>query len=134
MFNNEKIDWELLNEEQPNIRKANYFAALVGFNLMVGEELKEQELKHPHHSVGLAYVSGMFAVGRQLEEEVLLNCFLNDKVIFDSLKTYVQINPNSLYQGKSLSFNCDEELINFLLYAEEQTKEIFIEFKNLLLV
>jgi len=128
-----KIDWNLINQEQPDFKKANYFSALVGFNLMAGEELKEEALKQPHYTVGLAYVSGMFAVGRHLDEEILLNSFLNDKVIFDSLKSYVQINSESLYKDKVLSFDKDEELVSFLVYAEEQTKEIFLQFKKMLL-
>lgn len=131
MFNNTIMDWDSINQEQPDFKKANYFAALVGFNLMAGGELKE--LKQPHYTVGLAYISGMFAIGRHIQEELLLNTFLNDKVIFDSLKAYVQINPDSPYKGHSLSFDNDEDLVKFLAYAEAQTKEIFTEFKKMLL-
>ncbi|KAF0239853.1 MAG: hypothetical protein FD167_4302 [bacterium] len=133
MVSNKKVDWVLINNQHPNSKTANYFAAVVGFNLMAGGELKEEDLKQVHYTVGLAYVSGMFAVGRHLEEESFLDSFLNDKLIFDSLKTYMQINSDSVYKGKPLSFNHDEELMDFLIYAEKQTREIFTQFKKMLL-
>lgn len=133
MSNDEKINWIIINEQQPDFVMANYFAALVGFNLVVGGQLKEINLRQSHYTIGLAYVSGIFAIGRHLEEQLFFPFFLNDKIIFDSLKHYMEVSSDSEYKGKNLIFDDEQELARFLFYAEAKTKEIFIQYKRMLL-
>ncbi|MEW6731086.1 MAG: DUF2934 domain-containing protein [Acidobacteriota bacterium] len=130
--------WQALNQQQPTLQVGRSFATLVGFMLAKSGLPTQAELYDVQYfTIGLSYITGLFQMGRLFDEAAFLRHFANDSVIVQALRYRLRSLPESPYftptsPGEPLKLN-DEELKEYLAYAEREIAMLFEQFKTMLL-
>ena len=77
----EAESWLVLEQQQPGLRPAHRFATLVGFMLAAGGIPTRADIYDlRYYTIGLSYITGMFKIGRVLNEETFLRIFCNEEL------------------------------------------------------
>jgi hypothetical protein len=134
--------WRAIEDRQPGFQPAHNFATLIGFMLASGGLPARGDLYNPrYYTIGLSYITGMFKIGRTLDEGQFLQLFSNDNAVVKALLYRMRTNPDSPYYSRAVGsegelkvhFDNDEDLSKYLAYAESQARLLFDLFKKLLL-
>ncbi|MEW6736615.1 MAG: DUF2934 domain-containing protein, partial [Acidobacteriota bacterium] len=108
------------------------FITLVGFMLAKGGLPSQGDLFNTqYYTIGLSYLTGMFQIGRTLDESTFLSQFANDNTIVQALLYCIRAIPKSPYYTASITEDLkvyvdnDEELERYMAYANKEIREFF---------
>jgi hypothetical protein len=136
----EAESWQIAAQGEPELQEARSFATLTGFMLANDSLPTRADLFDTrYYTIGLSYITGMFKIGRRLEEDSFLRYFSNDDAVVRALFYRLRTDPSSLYAVKertgdlSIKFKNDEEHRAYLAYAESSARRLFGLFKRMLM-
>jgi hypothetical protein len=133
--------WRSLEQQQPGLQAGRTFSTLLGFMLANGSgRPSRSDLYDPrYYTIGLSYITGMFQIGQALKEDEFVRRFSNDNAVVAALLYHLRTSPESPYYCEKLpaelKVECrtDEEMSDYLAYAEEQARTFFDLFKQMLM-
>jgi hypothetical protein len=131
--------WQIADQQKPELQEARSFATLVGFKLSTdGIPSRSDLFDSRYFTIGLSYITGMFQIGRRIEEESFLRYFSNDDAVVKALLYRIRTDPSSPYRTESVETDLrvnlvDGELSSFLAHAENEARRLFGLFKKMLL-
>src|SRR5262245_31873562 len=136
----EAVSWQMAGEGDPQLQEPRSFATLTGFMLAYDSLPTRADLFDTrYYTIGLSYITGMFKIGRRLDEDSFLRYFSNDDAIVRALCYRIRTDPSSPYAVKerapdlSISFKNDEDHRAYLAYAESNARRLFGLFKRMLM-
>jgi hypothetical protein len=129
--------WQNVVAQQPGLQAAHYFASLLGYILANNGEPTHADLYDSrYYTIGLSYITGMFQIGQTIDADLFLRLFSNDGAVVKALRYHLHRDSSSPYyqpDNQPVTEVSEAQLPNYLEYAEEQVRNFFELFKQMLM-